>query len=240
MFTACLAANLAGALPPGASLPAATDPAAIQALPEAVRAVYLDAFAGALSLVFVSAASIGAVAFVLAWFLEDAPLRTQARAETIAESFAMPHDATSLEELEQIAAQLQRHENRWPAYQRLAEAAGVPLAPDELWLLVQLCLPDGPSRLAELARRFNVSLAQLEEIAGRMQASAMVTPTVGGEVAPAALGREAFQRMVTAHRAVLERLCERWGPEKYPEAKQALDGLARSLLAEIPVTPTGN
>jgi len=81
VFTACLAANLAGALPPGASLPAATDPAAIQALPAAVRAVYLDAFAGALRLVFVSAASIGALAFVLTWFLEEAPLRTQAPAD---------------------------------------------------------------------------------------------------------------------------------------------------------------
>jgi len=238
VFTACLAANLAGALPPGASLPAATDPAAIQALPAAVQAVYLDAFAGALRLVFVSAASIAALAFVLAWFLEEAPLRTQTRAETIAESFAMPRDATSLEELEQIAARLQRHENRWRAYQRLAEAADVRLAPDEVWLLVQLCLIDGPVRLGDLGRRFKVPLARLEEIAGRLQASTMIKRMPSGDAAPAARGREAFQRMVTAHRAVLAKLCERWGPEKYPEAKQALDGMARSLLAELPMTST--
>ena len=50
------------------------------------------------------------------------PLRGPARAETIGESFAMPRDATSLDELEQIVSRLQRRENRWQVYRTIAEA----------------------------------------------------------------------------------------------------------------------
>src|SRR5579872_3650067 len=75
IFAASLAANLAAGLPPGVSLPAALAPAAIQALPSAVRLPYLQAFTAALHPVFVPAAVIGALAFALTWFLKEIPLR---------------------------------------------------------------------------------------------------------------------------------------------------------------------
>src|SRR3546814_2597783 len=61
------------------------------------RSVYLDVLTGALHPVFLSAAVIAAFAFLLTWFLKEVPLQGAARAEGIGESFAMPHDATSLE-----------------------------------------------------------------------------------------------------------------------------------------------
>jgi EmrB/QacA subfamily drug resistance transporter len=79
VFTAALASGLAGRLPPGTSLPAATAPGAIQALPTAVRAVYLSAFTAALHPVFAYAASVAAVGFALTWLLKDVPLRGTAR-----------------------------------------------------------------------------------------------------------------------------------------------------------------
>jgi len=75
VFTAALAANLAAGLPAGTVLPAAAAPAAIQALPSATRSLYLAAFTGALHPVFQYAAAIAALGFVLAWFLQDVPLR---------------------------------------------------------------------------------------------------------------------------------------------------------------------
>src|SRR3546814_2332056 len=109
IFAAKLANVLATRMPSGASLPVATDPAAIAALPPAIRSVYLDVFTGALHPVFLSAAVIAAFAFLLTWFLKEVPLQGAARAEGIGESFAMPHDATSLEELrsEEHTAELQ-------------------------------------------------------------------------------------------------------------------------------------
>ena len=40
--------------------------------------------------------------------------------------------------------------------------------------------------------------------------------------------------MHTTHRAVLARLCERWETDKHPEVKEAFDGIAVALLAELP------
>jgi hypothetical protein len=44
-------------------------------LPEALRDDYLQAFAGALHTVYLSAACVVVLAFVLAWLLKDHPLR---------------------------------------------------------------------------------------------------------------------------------------------------------------------
>jgi EmrB/QacA subfamily drug resistance transporter len=75
IFAAGLATNLAAALPAGAMFPNVTAPAAIQALPSAMRALYLDAFTAALRPVFVYGAVLAALAFALTWFLKEIPLR---------------------------------------------------------------------------------------------------------------------------------------------------------------------
>ncbi|MDB5687062.1 MAG: EmrB/QacA subfamily drug resistance transporter, partial [Rhizorhabdus sp.] len=111
IFAANLASGLASRMPAGAVLPTASDAAAIAALPPGVRALYLDVFTAALHPVFLSAAVIAAFAFVLTWFLKEVPLRDGERSETIGESFAMPHDATSLEELELIVTRLSQREH---------------------------------------------------------------------------------------------------------------------------------
>ncbi len=76
LFSHGLQSRLAQALPAGTELPPALGPAAVHQLPEAVRSAYLHAFAGSLHVVYLSAAGVIAIAFVLAWFVESAPLRT--------------------------------------------------------------------------------------------------------------------------------------------------------------------
>jgi EmrB/QacA subfamily drug resistance transporter len=92
LFAAKLTSGLAALMPAGAHLPASGAPAAIAALPPALKADYLAAFTAALHPVFVSAAAIAAIAFALTWLLEDLPLRGPVRAETVGESLATPHD----------------------------------------------------------------------------------------------------------------------------------------------------
>src|ERR1700726_1088789 len=237
IFTASLAANLASGLPAGASLPAATDPAAIQALPTPLRTVYLEAFTAALHPVFLSAAAVSSLGFALSWFLKEVPLHGPVRGETIGESFAMPRDATSLEELEQIVTRLGQRENRWQVYQRIAQEAGVPLAPDEIWLLVRLCIALGPLRPSDLANRFTVPVERLETIADRLVAQSMAVRHSEGTLVSSHVGRETFQRMVIARRTRLARLLERWAPDDHAEAKAMLDRLARALIAEVPAAP---
>jgi hypothetical protein len=79
VFAASLAARLGGKLVPGAPLPTAVGPAAVAALPPAARALYRDAFTAALHPVFLAAAGIAALSFILTWFLKEVPLRGPSR-----------------------------------------------------------------------------------------------------------------------------------------------------------------
>ncbi|PCE32896.1 MDR family MFS transporter [Burkholderia ubonensis] len=78
LFSNGLQTRLANTLPAGAELPASLGPAAVHRLPDAVRDAYLHAFAGSLHVVYLAASAVIAIAFVLAWFVEDAPLRKRA------------------------------------------------------------------------------------------------------------------------------------------------------------------
>ncbi|MCA7935882.1 MDR family MFS transporter [Burkholderia cepacia] len=75
LFSHGLQSRVTAALPAGTELPPALGPAAVHQLPDAVRDAYLHAFAGSLHVVYLAAATVIAIAFVLAWFVEDAPLR---------------------------------------------------------------------------------------------------------------------------------------------------------------------
>ncbi|VWB13914.1 DSBA oxidoreductase [Burkholderia diffusa] len=75
LFSHGLQSRITQALPAGTELPPALGPAVVHQLPDAVREAYLHAFAGSLHVVYLSAAGVIAIAFVLAWFVESAPLR---------------------------------------------------------------------------------------------------------------------------------------------------------------------
>jgi hypothetical protein len=167
--------------------------------------------------------------------VKEVPLRGPARAGPIGESFAMPHDATSLDELERIVTRLAQRENRWQVYRRIADETGVALAPDEIWLLVQVCRMRAaavpPSRLEGEGA---VAPERLRGIAARLAAKGMVESGPDGALVPAARGHETYQRLVAARRARLANLLQRWAPEQHAEVEAMIDGLARSLIAEPP------
>ncbi|AMK23148.1 MULTISPECIES: MFS transporter [Sphingomonadaceae] len=227
IFAANLASGLASRMPAGARLPTASDAVAIAALPPGVRHVYLEVFTAALHPVFLSAAVIAAFAFLLTWFLKEVPLRDGERSETIGESFAMPHDATSLDELELIVTRLGRREHRWETYRRIAERRGISLAPDEMWLLVQLCR-------APQALPANLGEGSLGPIAGRLVDRGLLRRAREGRLAVSDAGRAIFENIIAGYRAWLAHILERWSPEEHEEVRTMLNGLARELVAELP------
>jgi EmrB/QacA subfamily drug resistance transporter len=235
LFAANLANGLAEHLPAGAHLPASADPAAIAALPPAVKTIYLEVFAAALHPVFLSAAAIAAIGFALTWLLQEVPLRERVRAESIGESFAMPHDATSLEELETIIRRLEARETHWEFYRRVAHSLDISLAPDQIWLLVHICRA-GSLSLSDASARLHISAAAIDAIASQLVAAGLVARNEQEWVATER-GRVLFDRMVKAHRDLLHRLAACWSPEQHVEAKAMLDRLARNLIAELPIAP---
>jgi EmrB/QacA subfamily drug resistance transporter len=219
IFANQLSTKLASALPPGVHPPAAANPAAIAQLPPLVHAAYLRAFADSLQPVFVTAAGVSLVAFLLSWTLREAPLRKSAAAEGVAESFAMPREAESLPEMERILTTLAQRENRWRVYQRLAVRAQVELSPGEVWLLCRLgeglpldvTAPELAGPYASLCER---GLAEHAE------------PTPEGE--------RVYTRIVQARGEGLAELLEGWEPEQHEELSRLVHRLARELVAEIP------
>jgi DNA-binding MarR family transcriptional regulator len=158
------------------------------------------------------------------------------RSDAIGESFAMPRDANSLEELEAIIARITGREQRWEAIRRIAERIGLELAPDEIWLLTHLGRSEGPVPTAALTDGFAITAAELDGIAGRLAARGLAQPTGDGLVLTAA-GREAFARMVAGYRARLAVILERWRPEEHAEVRAMLADFARGLVSDLPLAP---
>ena len=236
IFAAGLASRLASLLPAGASLGSVVDAAAIRALPIAEQGPYLEAFTGALHPVFLSATMIAAVGFLLTWFLKEVPLR-DARAETIGESFALPHDATSLEELELIVTQFSHRERRWDIYRRIAERADVNVQPQEMWLLIRICRSDDLVLADGLGQRPIVSSVSQEAIGERLVADGLAIRAPDGTLRASPHGRETFDRLVAGYRNRLGEVLERWSPEDHAEVRTMLDRFATDLVADLPIAP---
>jgi EmrB/QacA subfamily drug resistance transporter len=223
IFANQLATNLFERVPPGASVPQATDPATIAALDPVLHTAYVEAFAASIRPVFLAAACISLFAFVLTWFLVELPLRRTVEAEGIGESFASPRSDESFHELVRSLSVLAKRENRWRAYASLAERAGVDVGPAAAWLLVRLGDRDGMS--AEPAR-LAPPLAELRDCGFLVD---------GSELTPE--GRDAHARLVAAREARLAELLEGWAPEQHAELEAAIADLARDLASEPPVAP---
>jgi DNA-binding MarR family transcriptional regulator len=238
IFANSLANGLAERFPAAAAASTSgSNPAAIAALPPALRTAYLDIFTAALHPVFLSAAAIAAVAFLLTFLLEEVPLRGPARSETIGESFAVPRDATSLGELESIIEHGTRSENRWATLQRIAKRVDVPLDPNEIWLLARLCRGGGRVSLAGLARSFGLDRERVAQVARSLEHQKLAECEAEGTLTAVAAGREMFDRIVSRYRERLAEYLERWKPEERDEVRAMLGRLARDLLAQPPIDP---
>jgi len=75
IFSNGLHSRLAKLLSDDVQLPPTLDPVRIRQLPHAVYDTYLSAFAGSLHTVYLSAALVIMLAFAMAWWLTDIPLR---------------------------------------------------------------------------------------------------------------------------------------------------------------------
>jgi EmrB/QacA subfamily drug resistance transporter len=138
IFANRLAHNLAATIPPGAHVPAATDPAELKRLPASLHHAYVVAITDALRPVFLTAAGVALLGFVLTWLLREVPLKATAEAPDPGDGFYVARDANGLRELERALSQLAARDQGWELYHRLALRAGLDLTPPELWLVARL------------------------------------------------------------------------------------------------------
>src|SRR5688572_23567043 len=208
IFTNRLTTELAGS--PAAQVGSGSiDPSSVERLPAAIRDGYTSAFTDALSTVFLFAAAIVLLAFLLSWLIGERRRRQTVEAAGVGEASASPTSGDSLQEVTRELARLVGRERTRAFIQRTVDAAEVDLPPGEAWLLVQAAegrLPlDDPEAIAE-GRPFDTTRAEAF-VAGLADR---------GLVSDGALtdaGRATAARLIGARRDCLHSLIADWEPD---------------------------
>ncbi len=235
IFAFVLEAHMRGALPGVAE--AMRDPDAIRSLAEPLRSTYLAVFVDALHPVFLTAAALALMSFLMALAIKEVPLRASIAAEPVADAFQIPRDATSLEELARIVERITANENRWLVYQRAASRMGITLEPDELWLLARIGEAHGEITLARLQKGLNMTARQSGELLDRLVAARAVDPTPDRKYILSSKGREDYRRLVAQREDDLRKMLADWKPEEHPEVVDMMRQLAGSFASSPPSRP---
>lgn len=204
-------------------------PTALKQLPAPIHHAYLHAFTDSLSTVFVVAAVVAGVAFLLSWLLPDRPLRDTVAASGASEHFAMPRSPDSLDEIQRALTVLARRDARRQLYARIAQRAGVDLEPADCWTLARIS--DTPEGLDVAASRYGVDPAAVEAALGRLQADGLVQRD-GSESRPqlTADGDETLARLMQARRELLAEHLDGWSAEDEQEVARLLTRLAHDVV----------
>jgi EmrB/QacA subfamily drug resistance transporter len=156
----------------GAPAAAAQSPQALHQLPARMAAPIVDAYADALGLVFLCAAPVAVVGFVVALFLKEIPLREieAASAADLGDGFGMPAIESPDDILERAVVRMFR-DSPEIRLRNLAGSPGCELDVARLWALVQIYRHSqsfGSATLPEIAEFRRVPPEVLEPIFGRL------------------------------------------------------------------------
>ncbi|MEW2584711.1 MFS transporter [Streptomyces virginiae] len=211
-----LAASLAGVtLPADAGIPQLeADPRAIGALPADLRPRVLDAYATAITDVFLYAVPVVLIAFVLACFLKEDKLRASVTAPDVTETLASnPVHRSSHEEVARALTVLGTREGRRHVYEKITEKAGYDLLPASSWLLLRIN-KYGSAEPALLAERVNVPLKVITDAARQIEERGLAVRD-GLPLVLTRAGSEAAAKLSDARQESLaELLGDWWGPDR--------------------------
>ncbi|MFF7529475.1 MDR family MFS transporter [Streptomyces bobili] len=235
VFTSRLGDKLADAfrgvdLPSGLSLDALeADPRVIGDLPAALRPQVLHAYASSITDVFLYAAPVALLGFVLSWFLKEDPLRGSVTAPDVTETLASnPVQRSSYDEVCRALSVLGTREGRREIYRTITARAGYDLLPAASWMLLRMKRYGSvePGRLAE---RVPVPLPVILEGARQIEERRLAVRE-GLDLVPTDEGREVAEHLSRAREESLaELLGDWWGPDRPTDLTQ----LVKELNAEL-------
>jgi EmrB/QacA subfamily drug resistance transporter len=242
IFSMGLRERLAATLPAGAAAGegAGLSPQVLAGMPPAVRSVYVHAFTGSLSTVFITAAGIAMLGFLLALLIPEHPLRDSVAATAgdvgteAGEAFAMPSDADSVRQMERALALVADRDAKRAYVQQVTARAGVQLTPLAAWLLVRLNEEPrvDPHALAHTA---GVEPALVDAGVAELRSGGLIVPRPGdGGVRVTDAGGAVLDRLVEARRAHLTEVLEQWGPERRGELAERMAALSRDIVPDAP------
>jgi hypothetical protein len=197
--------------------------------------VYHAAYAAALHPVFLIAAGLAVMAFAVSWAIQEIPLRETVGAgrstSDIGDSFAMPRDATSLDELRRIIATATSVMNRREALRRIVSSLEVDLSPEEAWLLLRVARSNGSVAPHVLEGADTQSIAPVAE---RLISRGLLRADGAGQVCTTCKGSALVETMVARFRARLSEVVGRWHPEEHKEVRHMLTDFSRDLIRTMP------
>ncbi|WSW80260.1 MDR family MFS transporter [Streptomyces sp. NBC_00996] len=235
VFASRLADKLTVALS-GQQLPAGISPNSLKAdpkgigdLPPALRQPVLHAYASSITDVFLYAAPVAVLGFVLAWFLREDTLRGSVRAPDVTETLATnPVERSSYDEVCRALSVLGTREGRREIYEKITARAGLDLLPAASWLLLRI-KKYGWAEPAELAERSTVPLSVVLAAARQVEERRLALRE-GLDLVLTEQGREAAEKLAKAREESLaERLGDWWSPDRPTD----LTKLVEELNAEM-------
>ena len=238
IFANQLAKNLAATIPAGVHVPTSVNPAALKQFPPAVHDAYTAAITAALRPVFLTAAAVAVLGFILTWALREVPLKATAQAPDLGDGFHPARNEDGLRELERALSLLAARDNRWELYQRLAASAAVDLQPAQLWLLLRLG-ERPPLAGARLTEQLRVEKSQITGMLAQLRERSLVRTEDDGTITLTTAGRQDYERVVAARCTQLGELLVGWQPDQHRELQQLVDKLARDLAGELPAPANG-
>ncbi|MEU5036652.1 MFS transporter [Streptomyces rubiginosohelvolus] len=217
-------------LPPGVDAGSlAADPRAIGQLPADLRPSVLSAYSTSITDVFLYAAPVVLLAFVLAWFLREDKLRGSVTAPDTSQTLASnPVERSSYDECARALSVLATREGRREIYEKITARAGYDLLPAASWLLLRIKRHGTvePARLAETAP---VPLHVITDAARQVEERGLARRE-GLQMILTDSGAEAVVRLSQAREdSLAELLGDWWGPERPTD----LVTLVHELTAEV-------
>ncbi len=226
--------------------------AQVQSMPAAARHAYENAYVNALRPVFLAAAGVGAVGFVLSLRLRERPLRaTASTSDGLDHALAAPNSPSSLAELDRALGVLVGRDDRLAFNQRVAARASVDLSPGAVWALVRFGSYgiDGTRAMARAqavpAERVAAVERELRERglvaadgAGAERAAAGAGDGSGadggGKAALTPAGLAMADQLLSARRDELRAVLADHSTQREPEVQQLLEQLCVELSGRRP------
>ncbi|MER7573613.1 MDR family MFS transporter [Streptomyces sp. NPDC126514] len=217
-------------LPPGVSVDALeADPRGITELPSALQPAAVEAYATSITDVFLYAAPVALLGFVLAWFLKEDKLRGSVTAPDVTETLASnPVQRSSYDEVCRALSVLGTREGRREVYRDITARAGYDLLPGASWLLLRI-KRYGWVEPGQLAERSTVPLAVILAAARQVEVRRLARRE-GLDLVLTDEGREVADRLSQAREdSLAELLGDWWGPDRPTDLAQ----LVKELNAEL-------
>ncbi|QNS06481.1 MDR family MFS transporter [Streptomyces xanthii] len=226
IFTNRLATKLTDALagqqlPPGVSPESlGADPRGIAGLPPALQPQVLHAYSSSITDVFLYAAPVALLAFVLSWFLREDKLRASVTAPDTTETLASnPVERSSYDECARALSALGTREGRRAIYEKITARAGEDLLPAAGWLILRINRY-GWAEPSALAERSRVPLAVIIAAARQVEERRLARRD-GLDLVLTEEGREVAGRLAKAREESLaELLGDWWGPDRPTDLNQ--------------------